>query len=414
MQAEIIAIGDEILIGQTVDTNSAFTAAQLNLYGIKVFQKKVIADEAKAIEEALNNLHPDTRYVFMTGGLGPTKDDITKKTLLHYFGGEMVFKDEIYEHIKKLFASFNREPKPVHKDQALVPSSCTAILNETGTAPGMRFEREGRFYFSTPGVPYETEHLVRDKIIPWILETQEQGSIYHKTVITQGIGETDLAEKISDIEDALPGQVKLAYLPSPGLVKLRLTGISATKEESKLLVEERVAQIKERLGDLIFGEDAHSLEEIVGKSLMAKNASLATAESCTGGYIGHLITKVPGSSAYFQGGLIAYSNEVKVKALNVNPLSIEAFGAVSEQVVSEMAEGARAALKTDFAIATSGVAGPSGGSLEKPVGTVWIAVAGPQGTKARKYNFGNNRGRNIRRAALMALDLLRKEVQKIK
>lgn len=412
MQAEIIAIGDEILIGQTVDTNSAFIAKQLNLHGIKVFQKRVVADEAEAIRNALDTVHIDTKYVFMTGGLGPTKDDITKKTLLEYFGGEMVFKEEIYEHIQELFRSFKREPKEVHRLQAYVPSSCEAILNETGTAPGMRFEKGGRYFFSTPGVPYETEHLVGDKILPWLLANQAGGSVYHKTLITQGIGESDLAEQLADLEEKLPVQVKLAYLPSPGIVKLRLTGIAATREESVALVEKEIDKMRLILGDLVFGEDASSLEEILGKSLKAKGLTVACAESCTGGYIGHLITRIPGSSEYFLGGIISYSNALKVKLLGVSEQSLQAHGAVSEAVVSEMAEGARKYCGSDFAVATSGVAGPSGGSPEKPVGMVWIAVAGPHGTKARQYNFGNNRNRNIRRAALMALDRLRKEVQK--
>ncbi len=413
MQAEIIAIGDEILIGQTIDTNSAFIASQLNLHGIKVHLKRVIADDAQAIKQALDSVDPKTKYVFMTGGLGPTKDDITKKTLLEYFGGEMEFKPEVYAQIVKLFASFNREPKEVHRQQAFVPSSCEAIVNDTGTAPGMRFEKEGRFYFSSPGVPYETEHLVGDKIIPWILETQESGSIYHKTLITQGIGESDLAEKLSDWENSLPADVKLAYLPSPGLVKLRLSGHASNREESTKKVSEQIAILRHLLGDLVFGEDAHSLEEIVGKSLLARESTVAVAESCTGGYIGHLITKVPGSSAYFLGGIISYSNSLKMQLLGVKEESLKNFGAVSEEVALEMAEGVRKKCGSDFGISTTGVAGPSGGSPEKPVGTVWIGIAGPSGAVARKYNFGANRERNIRRSALMALDRLRKEVQKI-
>ena len=413
MQAEIIAIGDEILIGQTIDTNSAFIASQLNLQGIQVHQKKVIADTAEAIVSAMESVHPDTKYVFMTGGLGPTKDDITKKTLLDYFGGEMIFEEAIYAHIKTLFASFNREPKEVHRQQAFVPSSCVTILNETGTAPGMRFERNGCFFFSTPGVPYETEHLVGDKILPWILETQMEGKLYHKTLITQGRGESDLAEILKDWEEALPPELKLAYLPSPGLVRLRLSGNAATKQESKSLVDAGVEVMHQLLGDLIFGEDASSLEEILGKSLLQRKMSISTAESCTGGYLGHLITKIPGSSAYYLGGVVAYSNQLKESLIGVPLDLIETHGAVSEAVALEMAKGIRERTGSDFGVATTGVAGPGGGSAEKPVGTVWIAVSGPQGEKARCYHFGSHRQRNIRRSALMALDRLRKEVQKI-
>lgn len=413
MQAEIIAIGDEILIGQTIDTNSAYIAAQLNLHGIRVWQKRVIADTREAISLALDTLHPDTRYVFMTGGLGPTKDDITKKTLLEYFGGSMVFQEEVWTQIQALFKGFNREPKEVHRQQAYVPSSCKAIINETGTAPGMQFEKDGRFYFSTPGVPYETEHLVGEKIIPWIAETQMEGKLYHKTLITQGIGESDLAEILKDWEEALPAELKLAYLPSPGLVRLRLTGAAGDKKSSKKLVQNGIAEMRELLGDLIFGEDVSSLEEIVGKSLLQRKMTLATAESCTGGYIGHLITSIPGSSDYYKGGVVAYSNSLKEAFLGVDPKAIEEFGAVSEAVAKQMAEGVRMRAGSDFGLATTGVAGPSGGSPEKPVGTIWIAVAGPQGTLAKCYQFGNHRQRNIRRSALMALDRLRKEVQKI-
>lgn len=413
MQAEIIAIGDEILIGQTIDTNSAFIASQLNLQGIQVHQKKVIADTAEAIVSAMESVHPDTKYVFMTGGLGPTKDDITKKTLLDYFGGEMIFEEAIYAHIKTLFASFNREPKEVHRQQAFVPSSCVTILNETGTAPGMRFERNGCFFFSTPGVPYETEHLVGDKILPWILETQMEGKLFHKTLITQGRGESDLAEILKDWEEALPPELKLAYLPSPGLVRLRLSGNAATKQESKALVDAGVEVMHQLLGDLIFGEDASSLEEILGKSLLQRKMSISTAESCTGGYLGHLITKIPGSSAYYLGGVVAYSNQLKESLIGVPLDLIETHGAVSEAVALEMAKGIRERTGSDFGVATTGVAGPGGGSAEKPVGTVWIAVSGPQGEKARCYHFGSHRQRNIRRSALMALDRLRKEVQKI-
>lgn len=413
MQAEIIAIGDEILIGQTIDTNSAFIAAQLNLHGIRVWQKRVIADTREAISLALDTLHPDTRYVFMTGGLGPTKDDITKKTLLEYFGGTMVFQDEVWAQIQTLFKGFNREPKEVHRQQAYVPSSCKAIVNETGTAPGMQFEREGRYYFSTPGVPYETEHLVGDKIIPWIAETQMEGKLYHKTLITQGIGESDLAEILKDWEEALPVELKLAYLPSPGLVRLRLTGAAGDKDSSKKLVQGGISEMRQLLGDLIFGEDVSSLEEIVGKSLLQRKMTLTTAESCTGGYIGHLITSIPGSSDYYKGGVVAYSNSLKEAFLGVDPQALEEHGAVSEIVAKQMAEGVRERTGSDFGLATTGVAGPGGGSAEKPVGTVWIAVAGPQGTMAKVYQFGNHRQRNIRRSALMALDRLRKEVQKI-
>jgi len=411
MQAELIAIGDEILIGQTIDTNSSFIASQLNLLGIKVEQKRVIADSDEAIRLALDTLHPKTTMVFMTGGLGPTKDDITKKTLLDYFGGEMVFNQAVYENVLALFKGFNRETKEVHRQQAYVPSSCKVIINDVGTAPGMHFEKAERHYFSTPGVPYETEHLVKDKIVPWIIEHFEAGGLYHKTVLTQGKGESDLAEMLSVWESALTPNLKFAYLPSPGLVRLRLTGFSESNEQAKAEVEEQMRGLEIILGPLIFGENAQSLEEVVGMSLKKKGLKLALAESCTGGYIGHLITSIPGSSAYFMGGVMSYSNQAKSDFLGVSKKSLENFGAVSEAVAIEMAEGIRARMKTDFGLATTGIAGPDGGTDLKPVGTVWIAIAGPDKTSTRTYQFGNDRGRNIRKTALMALDLLRKEVQ---
>lgn len=413
MQAEIIAIGDEILIGQTVDTNSSFIAAQLNLNGISVFQKRVIADDADAIKSALDSISPKTKLVFMTGGLGPTKDDITKKTLLEYFGGEMVFHDHIYAHIENLFASFGRVPSETNRSQALLPSSCEPVLNSVGTAPGMRFEKDGVYYFSTPGVPYETEHLIESKIVPWIAENLVKGTVVHKTILTQGVPESELADMLSDFEDRLPEGVKLAYLPSPGMVKLRLTSYSGTEEEARSRVEQLAGEMTGIIGPVVFGHEAQTLEEVIGIRLREMGATLATAESCTGGYLSHLITSVAGSSDYFMGGVVSYANQAKEHLLGVESEALRNHGAVSKEVVMQMARGAQLKFGTTYALATSGVAGPGGGSEEKPVGTVWIATATPDGVKAKKFNFGNSRQRNIRKAALMALDLLRKEIQKI-
>lgn len=413
MQAEIIAIGDEILIGQTVDTNSSFIAAQLNLNGISVFQKRVIADDADAIKSALDSISPKTKLVFMTGGLGPTKDDITKKTLLEYFGGEMVFHDHIYAHIENLFASFGRVPSETNRGQALLPSSCEPVLNSVGTAPGMRFEKDGVYYFSTPGVPYETEHLIESEIVPWIAENLVKGTVVHKTILTQGVPESELADMLSDFEDRLPEGVKLAYLPSPGMVKLRLTSYSGTEEEARSRVEQLAGEMTGIIGPVVFGHEAQTLEEVIGIRLREMGATLATAESCTGGYLSHLITSVAGSSDYFMGGIVSYANQAKEHLLGVESEALRNHGAVSKEVVMQMARGAQLKFGTTYALATSGVAGPVGGSEEKPVGTVWIATATPDGVKAKKFNFGNSRQRNIRKAALMALDLLRKEIQKI-
>ncbi len=413
MQAELIAIGDEILIGQTVDTNSTFIATQLNAQGISVKQKRVIADDADDIIFALDSLHAHTKLVFITGGLGPTKDDITKKTLGAYFGGEMEYHEEVFEHIEKLFAGFNRTPSSANKSQAYLPSSCMPLLNKLGTAPGMRFQKGGIYYFSLPGVPYETERLVEKEIMPWINQKLQKGNVVHKTVLTQGVPESELADIIKDWEDALPKGVKLAYLPSAGMVKLRLSSYSESADIARKRIDYELSKLPKMLGDILFGEGAGSIEEVIGIELKKRKLTMATAESCTGGYIAHMITSIPGSSAYFKGSIVSYANEIKEEFLGVSPTDITNKGAVSEEVVTAMALGIKEKFKVDFALATSGIAGPNGGSKEKPVGTVWIAMAGPNGVKAHKFSFGRNRERNIRKTALMALDWLRKEVQKI-
>lgn len=414
MQAELIAIGDEILIGQTTDTNSTFIATQLNLHGISVKQKRVIADDAETIRQALDAILPETEIVFMTGGLGPTKDDITKQTLAEYFGGELKFHEEVFEHIKDLFASFNRVPNESNRGQAYLPTSCTPIANRMGTASGMRFEKDGRYYFSLPGVPYETEHLVEKQIMPWVKENLQKGTVVHRTILTQGVPESELAEKLKDWEDALPQAVRLAYLPSPGIVRLRLTSYLGSEDEATALVEREAEKAREILGDIVFGENAQTLEEVIGISLKQRGATLSTAESCTGGYIAQLITSVPGSSDYFMGSVVSYANRAKQELLGVSAQSLKDHGAVSQQVVEQMALGAKERFHTDFSIATSGVAGPTGGSAEKPVGTIWIAIGTPEGVKSKRFRFGRNRKRNIQKTALMALDWLRREVQKIK
>lgn len=414
MQAELIAIGDEILIGQTIDTNSTFIATHLNMNGISVKQKRVIADDADAIKDALDAILPETKLVFMTGGLGPTNDDITKYTLNEYFGGELVFHSEVFDHIKKLFASFNREPSESNRSQAFLPSSCVPLTNKMGTAPGMRFEKDGRFYFSLPGVPYETRNIVEHEILPWIRQNLQRGTVVHKTIMTQGVPESELAEKLREWENALPPQVSLAYLPSPGIVRLRLTCYVGTEESARRMVEQEEAKAIQILGDIVFGEDAQTLEEVIGISLKKRNVTVSTAESCTGGYIAHLITSVAGSSDYFLGSVVSYAIRAKEELLGVDPEVIEKKGVVSQEVAEQMAAGARKKFHSDFAIATTGVAGPAGGSEETPVGTVWIAIAGPERMRSKCFHFGRNRERNIQKAALMGLDMLRREVQNFK
>lgn len=412
MQAEIIAIGDEILIGQTVDTNSTFIAKHLTANGVKVLQKKVVADDKELIVEALDAIAPNTKLVFLTGGLGPTKDDITKSTLTEYFGGELIYMPEVYEHIVELFKSFGRVPSELNKQQAFLPSNCEVVHNKLGTASGMHFIKDGVHYFSLPGVPYETEYLVEKKLIPWIEENMVAGTAVHKTIITQGVPESDLAEMLENWEENLNLSLKLAYLPSPGLVKLRLSSYDLDKNLADELIAIELIKLKKLLGDIIFGEDAESLEELLGKILLDYKVSLSTAESCTGGYISHLITRVSGSSEYYKGSLITYANEAKMDMLQVSDKDLKKHGAVSKEVVEQMALQVKKHFKTDYSIATSGVAGPNGGSELKPVGTVWIAIAGPKGVKSKRFQFGRSRIRNIKKAALMSMDLLRIELQK--
>ena len=412
VKAEIITIGDEVLIGQTVDTNAAFIAAQLNAIGINVRQKRTIADREDAIRQALDEVKPGTQLVFMTGGLGPTNDDITKKTLADYFGGDLVFVEEVYRNIEDLFRSFNRTPREVHRQQAYLPSAARIHKNSMGTASGMHFERSGVHYFSMPGVPYEAEHLVRDRIIPWILDNLQRGTVVHSTILTQGVGESDIALKLTNFEQNLPPGISLAYLPSPGMVKLRLSSYDGDPGERKALLDELTIRMKDLLGDMVYGENIQTLEEVIGEQLNKRSLTLALAESCTGGAIASRITSVPGSSRYFIGGMVSYATEVKAEHLGVENSTISDFGMVSEEVALAMAQGARRLFNTDFAIATTGIAGPDGGTEKYPVGSVWIAIAGPSRSKAWFYRFGSNRQRNITKATVTALNLLRREIQK--
>lgn len=411
MQAEIIVIGDEILIGQTLDTNSQMIAVELNKRGIQVHQKRVIADERKPILEALEQVHPDTQLVFLTGGLGPTRDDITKQTLTEFFGGTLAHHPEVEAQVRTLFAGFNRTPTDANLQQAYVPSSCTVLPNKRGTAPGMRFEKDGRYYFSTPGVPYETEYLVKEEIMPWIDQLPGARGLFHKTFLTQGYPESILARKLEDWENQLSSSVTLAYLPSPGQVRLRLSGHSHSTEAARDLVQTQEEKLRALLGPIIFGTDDDTLPEVVGRLLVEHAASLSTAESCTGGHLAHQITSVPGSSRYFQGSIISYSNAIKQDHLQVSAADLAAHGAVSQPVVEQMARAARQNMGTDYALASSGVAGPGGGSAEKPVGYTWLALAGPEGVSSAAFHFGQHRQRNILRSSLMALDMLRRRLE---
>lgn len=410
MQVELITIGDEILFGQTIDTNSAWMGKRLNLLGIQVSQITSIKDEREAILTALLAAeHSAANLVLITGGLGPTKDDITKHVLCEYFNTYLERNQEVLKQIQSFFKERGREMLESNNQQADLPKACTVLLNKMGTASGMWFERNNTVFVSMPGVPYEMKHLMSDHVLPKVQEIFQLPAIFHKTIMTEGIGESFLVEIIKDWETSLSAEdVKIAYLPSPGIVRVRLTSMGTEIEPLQEKVNRKAQELHQIIPQYIFGEDDISMEEALGKLLIEKGKTIATAESCTGGYIAHLLTSRPGSSAFYLGGFVSYENQVKVEVLKVDKDSIEEEGAVSETVVKQMANGARNLLKTDLAIATSGVAGPDGGTDEKPVGTVWIAVASSTGVIAKKFLFEKNRVRNIRRSAMAAMSMVRK------
>jgi len=417
MQVEIITIGDEILIGQIVDTNSAYIATLLNLNGISVKQISSVSDDREHILKALDEAKERADIILITGGLGPTKDDITKKTLCDYFKTTMRFDENAYEDVVNIFAQYNKEVTPLNRLQAEVPAICEVIRNYNGTAPGMWFDVDGKIFVSMPGVPYEMKAMMKEQIVPKIKERFKLPKIYHKTVLTQGLGESFLSELISDWEDSLAAvNIKLAYLPAPGMVRLRL---STKGDDEKLLIEavdKKIEELKKIIsehiyGYEIFGEEKESLEQIVGNLLRKKKKTLSTAESCTGGYISHLITSIPGSSDYYVGSVISYSYGIKETELGVSKKLLDTEGAVSKAVVEQMAKAIREKYKTDYSISASGIAGPDGGTPDKPVGTVWIAIATPEKVISEKFLFGNNRKRNIEKTANAALNMLRKELE---
>ncbi len=411
--AEIITIGDELLIGQTVDTNSAWMAKVLNLNGIKLHQITSVSDEREHILQALNDSSKRAKIVLITGGLGPTKDDITKSTLCEYFNTKLEMNAEVLESIENFFKQFDRPMLDSNRNQALLPKACEVLINTRGTASGMWFEKEGVVYVSMPGVPYEMKGLMTDEVIARLKYRFETPAIYHKTLLTQGIGESFLAEQIRQWEDSLAARdLKLAYLPSPGMVKLRISAYGHDELELREKVLLAASELRSQISDFVFGEDEQSMESIIGELLKSKNKTLALAESCTGGNISRILTAIPGSSQYFLGCAVTYSNASKVDILGAKSESLTEYGAVSKAVVEEMAVGSKRNFHSDYALATSGVAGPEGGTVEKPVGLVWIALAGPNGVVSEKFNFGNNRDRNIQRASIMALDMLRKELLK--
>jgi len=407
MQAEIITIGDEILIGQIVDTNSAWMATELNSIGVNIAQITSISDNPEHLVEALNNARKRADVVLITGGLGPTKDDRTKKVLTEYFNSNLVLHEPTLQNVIEMFRLRGLDIIQLNKDQALVPECCQVLLNKQGTAPGMWFEEGNVVFVSMPGVPFEMKYLMTEHVLPRLAKMRNDLHIVHRTIQTVGISESFLARTLETWEDNLPEYIHLAYLPSPGIIRLRLSAFGSDEAVLENEVNNQVEKLQAIIPDAIYGFGNDNLSEVTGNLLKAINAKVSIAESCTGGLISHKITSIPGSSEWFKGAVVAYSNEVKSNILGVSETSLCEFGAVSETVVRQMAEGVKTALNSEYSIATSGIAGPDGGTPEKPVGTVWIAVSGPKETIARCFTFSNNRERNIERSSLTALDMLR-------
>jgi nicotinamide-nucleotide amidase len=406
--ASIITIGDELLIGQTIDTNSAWIAQQLNAMGIWVHRRVAIGDVKEAILKALDEEGAVSEIVLITGGLGPTADDITKPVLTEYFGGTLVRDEETFKQVMEFFESRGLPALKRNMDQALVPDVCKVLHNKRGTAPGMWFEKDGKVYVSMPGVPHEMKGIMEDHVLPRLRDHFNTPVVVHQTLITSGMGESFIAERLVDFEAQLPANIKLAYLPSLGTLKLRLTAIGDDKLSTAASVSMQFHQLKALLPDITVADQDIPMAQVVGELLAAKGKTVGTAESCTGGFISHSMTLVPGSSAWYKGSVVSYANEIKTRVLGVKPATLAAHGAVSEEVVIEMVHGALAYLHTDYVIAVSGIMGPDGGTPEKPVGTVWVAVGNAQEVVAKKFQLRYDRYSNIQMAAAYALNELRK------
>ena len=412
MDCALISIGDELLIGQTVNTNAAWLGEQLNLLGYKVVAGAVIPDDENAILNALDELSIKADLIIITGGLGPTKDDITKHTLCDYFDTKLQRNLVIEQQIIDYFNSRQLPILQTNKDQALIPLACELLPNSRGTASGMWFEKDEKIFISLPGVPYEMKGIITEIVIPKLLKRSNDDRILvHKTIRTHGMGESFLAEVIKNWEDKLShDDIKLAYLPSPGIVKLRLSLLGKNQKAIILKLEEHIQHLQKIIPNQIYGYEDDTMEGVVGQLLSEKNETVSTAESCTGGAVAKMITSVSGSSAYFEGSIISYSNQIKIDQLQVEENTLNEYGAVSQQVVEQMAIGVRRNLNTQYGLATSGIAGPTGGTPEKPVGTIWIATAGPNGVKSKKLNLGYSRERNIHVTSLSVLNTLRLEL----
>ena len=407
MKATIITIGDEILIGQIVDTNSVSIARHLNAAGIVVHEKVSIGDDSAQIVGCVERALGLSDIAIITGGLGPTKDDITKKTLAEMFGSKLIPNQTVSDHVKRMLEERGIEFNELNRGQAMVPACCTVLFNAHGTAPGMWFERGGKVVVSLPGVPYEMEHLMQDDVMPRLKAHFELRQIVHRTMITAGLPESMLAKAIEAWENALPPYLKLAYLPNPGAVRLRLSAYEVEGESVSKEIERQFEALRRIIPHNIIGYETATMQELIHKLLTERRQTLATAESCTGGTIAARFTAMPGASAYFLCGVVSYSNASKQTVLGVDPDTLARYGAVSEQVARQMAEGARRISGADYAVSTTGIAGPAGGTAEKPVGTVWIAVTGPHRTVALLKQCGSDRGQIIDRAGAFALSLLR-------
>lgn len=408
MEATLITVGDEILIGQVIDTNSAWMGQELNYRGIKVHEIISISDTREAILDAIKRAFEQTDLILMTGGLGPTKDDITKKTLAEYYEVGMTFHQPTYDYILSFFKKLKKEPTEAHREQCFMPNNATLLRNKMGSAPGMWFDEGGKVLISMPGVPYEMKSIMVEEAFPKIKKRFAAMPIAHRTILTIGEGETRIAARMEAFEENLPEEVKIAFLPNLGMVRVRLTATG--KDESLLneMLDRKVKELQGVIPELIFGYETDTIQNVIRKNFVEKGKTLATAESCTGGYIAHMITSVPGSSAYFKGGTIPYSNELKEKMLGVQAATLKEHGAVSEQTVIEMLAGTLSLSGADIAVAVSGIAGPGGGTPEKPVGTVWLAVGDKNGTETRKLELWKDRLKNIEYTTILAFNMIRK------
>lgn len=410
-KAIILTIGDELLIGQTIDTNSAWLGEQVNLIGIHIEEKIALQDTKESIISGIDRALSKGNIVLITGGLGPTKDDITKKVMADHFGMGMIFHEPTWERIESLFARWGRPTTPAHRDQCYMPDGATILENKMGTAPGMLFEVNGKILISMPGVPYEMKYIMENSGLPFLKENYTSQAIVHHTILTAGDGESRIAAQIESIVDQFPKHISIAYLPNLGTVKLRLTakGTSDTHLKDQLLTYGK--QIEDILADLVYGHDKESLPSVIGKLALDKNLKIGTAESCTGGMVASKIVSIPGSSQYFEGSVVTYSYQLKETILKVSPDTLKTHGAVSEETVTEMVAGATDHLGVDVAVAISGIAGPGGGTKDKPVGTVWIACGNRENIVTKKILAGKDRQKNIEYASNYAMNLLRKFLQ---